>query len=568
MTKRAILYARVSGDDRQNATSSIDGQLDLCRQYAAKNGYRIVAELAEDDRRPTSGASWDLPQLNRVMDMARTGNFDILITRELDRLARNLAKQLVLEEQLQGYGVQVEYVYGDYANTPEGQLNKQIRAVIAEYEREKINQRMVGGRRRKVAGGEVIVHGNPPYGYRLVEVEGRARLEVVEDMAQVIRLIFDMFIVEYLGTGAIAKRLNALGIPAPSVAKNTAAPQAARGWSHSAVNRVIHNETYAGTWRYGKRDTTARQVHPDDYHIVVAVPAIVSREVFEQAQEQCRRNLKNAKRNTKGQYLLARRCFCGECNTQMTVAAHKWGKADYNYYRCNVKNGQVTHYVNRSCNMRTHFRIEHWDAIVWREIRDFLSDPENIAAGAHRYQQEQHAAAMPLRNRLTATENLLTRKQLELGRLIDLYVAGDFDRDMLTDRKQRLEAEIHSLSVEGNAIRGQLTQGLTNEQVMELVAFSRQVADGLDKADSDFDLRRRIIDYLNVRVVLTVEDGQQVAYLHCQLGHDARLSKSSNITPAESPFLRPESAFVASSRGGEGDNCIQIGKRSKGYRRS
>lgn len=568
MTKRAVLYARVSGDDRQNATSSIDGQLDLCRQYATKNGYQVVAELAEDDRRPTSGASWDLPQLSKALDMARAGNYDVLITRELDRLARNLAKQLVLEEQLQGHGVEVEYVYGDYANTPEGQLNKQIRAVIAEYEREKINQRMVGGRRRKVAGGEVIVHGNPPYGYRLVEKDGRATLEVIEEMAQVITLIFDLFVVECLGTGAIAKRLNSMGILAPSVAKNTAAPQASRGWSHSAVNRVIHNETYAGVWRYGKRHTTARQVHPDEYHIVVSVPAIVGRDVFERAQEQCKRNIKNARRNTKGQYLLARRCFCGECNTPMTVAAHKWGKADYNYYRCNVKNGQVTHYVNRSCSMRTHFRIEHWDAIVWQEIKSFLGNPDNIEAGAQRYRQEQETSRMPLRNRLKATETLLARKRRELGRLVDLYVAGDFDRDMLLDRKQRLETEIQSLSTEGDALQEELTQGLTNEQVTELVAFSRQVADGLEKADSDFNLRRRIIEYLNVRVVLAIEEGQQVAYLHCELGHDARLSKSSNARAAESLFPRRGLEPLANSREGEGDSYMSIDKRSMGYRHS
>ena len=500
--------------------------------------------------------------------MARAGNYDVLITRELDRLARNLAKQLVFEEQLQGHGVEVEYVYGDYANTPEGQLNKQIRAVIAEYEREKINQRMVGGRRRKVAGGEVIVHGNPPYGYRLVEKDGRATLEVIEEMAQVITLIFDLFIVECLGTGAIAKRLNSMGILAPSVAKNTAAPQASRGWSHSAVNRVIHNETYAGIWRYGKRHTTARQVHPDEYHIVVSVPAIVGRDVFERAQEQCKRNIKNAKRNTKGQYLLARRCFCGECNTPMTVAAHKWGKADYNYYRCNVKNGQVTHYVNRSCSMRTHFRIEHWDAIVWQEIKSFLGNPDNIEAGAQRYRREQETSRMPLRNRLKTTETLLARKRRELGRLIDLYVAGDFDRDMLLDRKQRLETEIQSLSTEGDALQEELTQGLTNEQVTELVAFSRQVADGLEKADSDFNLRRRIIEYLNVRVVLAIEEGQQVAYLHCELGHDARLSKSSNTKPAGNPFPPRGLEPVANSHGVEEGSYMSIGRHSMDYRRS
>jgi DNA invertase Pin-like site-specific DNA recombinase len=51
-----------------------------------------VAELAEDVQ-GASGASFELPKLNRVLDMAEAGEFDVLAVRELDRLSRNLAKQ-------------------------------------------------------------------------------------------------------------------------------------------------------------------------------------------------------------------------------------------------------------------------------------------------------------------------------------------------------------------------------------------------------------------------------------------------------------------------------------------
>jgi DNA invertase Pin-like site-specific DNA recombinase len=57
-----------------------------------------VAELAEDDR-GASGADWDLPKLNEALDMARENGFDVLVTRELDRFASPLAKQLVVESE-------------------------------------------------------------------------------------------------------------------------------------------------------------------------------------------------------------------------------------------------------------------------------------------------------------------------------------------------------------------------------------------------------------------------------------------------------------------------------------
>jgi site-specific DNA recombinase len=145
MMKRAVLYARVSSDDRGNDGRSLIGQLNMCREYAVKHGYQVVAELAEDDR-GACGASFELPQLGRIYEMARASELDILVVREIDRLSRSLAKQLIVEEELKRSGVQIEYVLGEYPDTPEGSLMKNVRAVIAEYERLKIMERMNRGK--------------------------------------------------------------------------------------------------------------------------------------------------------------------------------------------------------------------------------------------------------------------------------------------------------------------------------------------------------------------------------------------------------------------------------------
>ena len=63
--------------------------------------------------------------------------FDVLVVREIDRLSRNLAKQLIVEEMKRDV-VQIEYVLGEFPDTPEGNFMKQVRASVAEYEREKI----------------------------------------------------------------------------------------------------------------------------------------------------------------------------------------------------------------------------------------------------------------------------------------------------------------------------------------------------------------------------------------------------------------------------------------------
>lgn len=161
-TVRAVLYARVSKDDRGNDGRNLAGQIEMCQEYALSNGYQIVEGLTEDDR-SASGALFDLPQLNRALTMGRKGEIDVLVVRELDRFARSLAKQLIVENEFKAAGVTIEYVLGEYSDTPEGNLMKNVRAVVAEYERLKINERMKRGRRQKLIADSVMSHGGAHY---------------------------------------------------------------------------------------------------------------------------------------------------------------------------------------------------------------------------------------------------------------------------------------------------------------------------------------------------------------------------------------------------------------------
>jgi site-specific DNA recombinase len=162
----------------------------MCREYVLQQGWTLVAELAEDDR-GASGAAFELPQLNTIREMARNKEFDVLVVREIDRLSRKLAKQLVVEEELTRMGVEIVYVLADYDDSPERRLSKHIRATIAEYEREKIMERMIRGRLLKVRAGHVLVHSTPPYGYQVAKSQsGKTTLAPEESEAKIVRIIF------------------------------------------------------------------------------------------------------------------------------------------------------------------------------------------------------------------------------------------------------------------------------------------------------------------------------------------------------------------------------------------
>jgi site-specific DNA recombinase len=542
MTKRAVLYARVSGDDRKQEGRNLKGQLELCREYAAKRGYRIIAELAEDDR-GASGAAFELPQLNQAREMAQTGLFDVLVTRELDRLSRNLAKQLFVESELKHGGVTIEYVLGEYPDTPEGGLMKHVRAAVAEFERLKISERMVRGRELKVKAGSVLVNGRPPFGYRVIERDHKWALVVDEAEAQTVRLIFELYTRgdgdgERLSIYGIQQKLNHLGLPSPAdVRPNKIRKDRPWGeWSRASVGRILKAETYAGTWHWRKFDrANGKQVAlPEDDWVAVQVPPIISLETWEAAVARRSQNKVDARRNVKEQYLLRRRTICGKCGSKMAALTVQRprktmpGLRLHKYYRCPAV-GTIPSARPFNCDL-PHFRVEQVDEAVWGWVRGLLTDPAALVAGLNALQGEQERAKQPIRNRLEVVEGLLAENEQQMKRLLDLYLAGTFEQALLDERKYKLEETLTGLRSEREGLLGQLEQRiLSEEQVLGLQAFAAQVGEGLADADADFDFRRFVVDTLDVTATLAVEGEEKVVYARCVLG-DETLSIASQLT--------------------------------------
>jgi site-specific DNA recombinase len=515
--ERAVLYARVSSDDRNKEGRNLAGQLEMGQRYARNKGYSVVAEISEDDR-GASGAEIDLPQLNRVREMAQAGQFDVLVVRELDRLSRNLAKQLIIEEELKRAGVRIEYVLADYDDTPEGRLSKHIRATVAEYEREKIRERMVRGKRLKVKSGSVMMHGKVPYGYRLVENgNGKQELEVLEAEAETVRLIFEWYTVgdgesNGLAINAIARKLSEMGIPRPS--------GRGKGWARSTVAEILSNETYAGVWHYGKKAKKNGEWvrNPHSYWLSLQVPAIVSSKMWKAAQKRKQYNRENSPRNNKRfQYLLSGRVTCGHCGRKMNGSGsyHKGRKKPYVFYRCPVTY-KSSNTGDRECDNKTYFPTQRVDDAVWEWIRSFLTDPEALKGGLETYRAACERENEPTRARLAVVESLIDENRVQLEKLLDLFLAGEFPREMLTERRTRLETTLAALAREQAGLMSRLeAYTLSKDQMQAIKTFAAEVADGLEEAD--FAAKRSIIETLGVQATLALEEGQRVIHALCVL---------------------------------------------------
>jgi hypothetical protein len=187
------------------------------------------------------------------------------------------------------------------------------------------------------------------------------------------------------------------------------------------------------------------------------------------------------------------------------------------------------HDYAQTCNL-PQFRADDVDATVWEWVKGLLTDPEAFARGLRKYQQERHKENQPIRARTSVVNDLITDNRQQLERLLDLYLAGDFPKEMLTDRKIRLEKTILALEKERAGLAAHLEAGeLTENQIKTLKDFIARVTDGIDIAEADFETRRGVIEALNVQATLAVEDGRKVAHVACIVGE--RVCELRRITP-------------------------------------
>jgi site-specific DNA recombinase len=479
-----------------------------------------------------SGAEIDLPQLNKIREMAVHREFDTLVVRELDRLSRNLGKQLVVEEELKRHGVTIEYVLYDYPNTPEGALMKNIRGALSEYEREKITERIVRGRRLAVKGGSILCYGRAAYGYRLNKVEKTYLLMVHEPEAKIVRLIFSWWVFERFSLSEIVRRLNAMGVP---MHEKPLGVKGEREWTHTTVRVILKNETYAGTWHFGKRNKHGKKL-PREQWVSVQVPAIVSRADFDLAQTLLDENASRRAHCAKHDYLMARRVTCGKCNHLMAAQTaydkHKEKKYSFSYYICRHLRGKGK--IHRVSGRQV-------DTAIWQWLKELLLSPERLRDNMVAYLRQQDEVIAPLRRQLDLSNELLTQKKREYDELVDLYLTSKVRKDVLDVKAEALDAEIASLDRTQRELAARLDAAtLTQERVAGLEQFAVEIRKRLDYADSDFAKRRWLVETLNVTAILREEEGEKMLDAECIVGETAlRLTKTTTRPSAWRGFHQP-----------------------------
>jgi site-specific DNA recombinase len=159
--KRAVLYARVSGD-LQAKEGTIESQVLALRKQIAIAGHSLVREYTDEG---FSGPRLDRPALDQLRKDLKTNLFDIVYFLDADRIAREVMIQTIIIEEILKNKKQLVINGKDYVKNPENNFTLTVLGAVAEFERAKIIERTTRGKALRLAQGQLLGCGVHTFGY-------------------------------------------------------------------------------------------------------------------------------------------------------------------------------------------------------------------------------------------------------------------------------------------------------------------------------------------------------------------------------------------------------------------
>ncbi len=507
LAMRIALYARVSSH-HQAQTGTIQQQLDRLQLHCEQQGWPWSSvQIFRDDG--YSGSALKRPGLEHLRDLVARASFDRVLVTTPDRLARKYVHQVLLMEELQGGGCQVEFVERPMSEDPHDQLLLQIRGAVAEYERTLIAERMRRGRLQKYRAGTLLPWSRPPFGYRVNPDRPRdpqgVRLDEVE--AAQVAAIFAYYLEPNHSLLGLSRYLQDL---------NWRSAKGGQCWSPSTLRGIVTNPVYTGVVYagmersapkqrrlsplrpVGRRDST-RPIPKEEWIRVGQIPAIISQEQFDLVQNKLSQNQKWAKRNNKSQqYLLRALVSCGVCKGSCFART----QAQHGYYCCRRKQPDLIH-QGQHCAAR-YAPAAELDRLVWEDLCAVLRKPELIEQAL---QQAQSGAWLPqeLQAQQSNQRKALNSLANQLERLTDAYLAGVLSLAEYKRRRQDLEERQKALAAQSRQLAQTIAQQVEWTRLASAMRdFCQRVEQGL--ADASFEQKRQLVELLIDRVVVTGEE--------------------------------------------------------------
>ena len=241
---RVVIYARVS-TEHEAQLSALENQVDWYKPIlSAHPEWELVEQFIDEGITGTSAHK--RPQFMKMIAAAKRREFDLIITREVSRFARNTVDTLQYTRDLKRWGVEVFFINDNIKTFDgDGELRLTIMATLAQDESRETSIRVKAGQQTSMNNGVYYGNGNI-LGYNRVEtlVQGKKKVDysINPEQAKAVRLIFDMYL-DGKGLSLIKDELERRGMRTATGKTN---------WHESCISHILKNSFYCGIITYHK----------------------------------------------------------------------------------------------------------------------------------------------------------------------------------------------------------------------------------------------------------------------------------------------------------------------------
>ncbi len=324
---RVAAYARVS-TEKDDQVNSLTSQKSYFADYISSQSEMELSKVYFDEG--ISGTQTrKRAGFNQMIKDALNGKFNLILTKEVSRFARNTVDTLSYTRKLKEAGVGVIFTI-DHIDTrqSDGELRLTIMASLAQEESRKTSERVKWGQQRRMEQG--VVFGRDLLGYRVK----KGVLSVNPEEVPVIKAIFHKYTNEGKGTHVIARELREEGLR----------PKRISLWSATVILRILRNEKYVGDLCQKKTFTPNYLTHQKKYnrgeeekiYLKDHHEAIIDRDLWNRTQAELeRRSLSAAQKSRHSRrYWCSGKICCGECGSQFVSRTKKQRTGTYKAWRC------------------------------------------------------------------------------------------------------------------------------------------------------------------------------------------------------------------------------------------
>lgn len=325
MKKIAAAYIRVSTHMQEEL--SPDAQIRLIKEWANGHGYDLPEEFIFIDKGISGRKVRKRPSFLRMISMAKSkpSPFDAILVWKFSRFARNQEESIVYKAMLRNkHKIDVISISEPISDDVYGGLIERIIEWMDEFYSIRLAEDVKRGMTENALRGNF--QSSPAFGYKVEKGQG---LVIVEDQANIVRMIFNLYANSGMGFYDIARHLNRLGY---TTKKGGA-------FETRTIKYIIQNPIYKGYLRWNYANGTTHVVNDETEWIIVKsplVPVIVPEELWDRANERLKNEYhpKNGKPVSKHRHWLSGLVKCSSCGASLSTSMQYRRDRTYINFQC------------------------------------------------------------------------------------------------------------------------------------------------------------------------------------------------------------------------------------------